>query len=145
MRVSGFACGRPRSTWFCSCSSHAAAVVGLRDGVFPVESVIRGPMDLLISYVLPTVAVIVFWKYKSATPGKMVFSAKIVDATDRRKAVVRPVDRALFCLRRFHASVGVGISLDRLRPKEAGVARQTGRHGRDPRVRMSGDFGDTCR
>ena len=41
---------------------------------------IRGPMDLLISYVLPTVAVIIFWRYKSATPGKMMVSAKIVDA-----------------------------------------------------------------
>ena len=41
---------------------------------------IRGPADLLINYGLPTVAVIVFWKCKSATPGKMVVSAKIVDA-----------------------------------------------------------------
>lgn len=41
---------------------------------------IRGPMDLLIGYVLPVAAVLVFWKYKSATPGKMLFSAKIVDA-----------------------------------------------------------------
>ena len=41
---------------------------------------IHGPMDFLISYVLPTVAVIVFWKYRSATPGKMIISARIVDA-----------------------------------------------------------------
>jgi uncharacterized RDD family membrane protein YckC len=44
----------------------------------PVGS--RGVMDFLIQYVIPTVVVIVFWKYKSATPGKMVVSAKIVDA-----------------------------------------------------------------
>ena len=44
------------------------------------QSVVRGPMDFLISWVFPAVAVVVFWKYKSATPGKMVFSAKIVDA-----------------------------------------------------------------
>ena len=41
---------------------------------------IRGPMDFLISYVLPTVAVFVLWKYKSATPGKMAVGATIVDA-----------------------------------------------------------------
>jgi uncharacterized RDD family membrane protein YckC len=41
---------------------------------------IHGPMELLISYVLPAVAAIVFWKYKSATPGKMIVSARIVDA-----------------------------------------------------------------
>jgi uncharacterized RDD family membrane protein YckC len=45
-----------------------------------VERVLHGPMGIMIQYVLPTVALIVFWKYKSATPGKMVFSMKIVDA-----------------------------------------------------------------
>jgi uncharacterized RDD family membrane protein YckC len=40
----------------------------------------RGPLDILISYVLPAVAAIVFWKYKSATPGKMVLSIRIIDA-----------------------------------------------------------------
>lgn len=44
------------------------------------EVLIHGPMDFLISYVLPAVAVIVFWKYRSATPGKMFFSARIIDA-----------------------------------------------------------------
>jgi len=48
---------------------------------FQSQSVIRGPMDFLISWVLPAVAVVVFWKCKSATPGKMLVSAKIVDAT----------------------------------------------------------------
>ena len=47
---------------------------------FQSQSVIRGPMDFLISWVFPAIAVVIFWKYKSATPGKMVFSAKIVDA-----------------------------------------------------------------
>ena len=36
--------------------------------------------NLLISYVLPALAIIIFWFYKSATPGKMAVSAKIVDA-----------------------------------------------------------------
>lgn len=47
---------------------------------FEPGPLVRGPMDFLISYVLPAVAVIVFWRYKSATPGKMIFSARIVDA-----------------------------------------------------------------
>ena len=42
---------------------------------------IRGPMDFLISYVLPTVAVFIFWRYKSATPGKMIIHARIADAS----------------------------------------------------------------
>jgi uncharacterized RDD family membrane protein YckC len=44
------------------------------------QSMIRGPMDFLIQWVLPTIAVIVFWKYGSATPGKMLLRLKIVDA-----------------------------------------------------------------
>lgn len=39
-----------------------------------------GPSDLLISWVAPAVAVIAFWLYKQATPGKMVFSLRVVDA-----------------------------------------------------------------
>ncbi len=50
--------------------------------------------NLLISYVFPALAIIIFWIYKSATPGKMAVSAKIVDARtgDRpsaRQCVIR--------------------------------------------------------
>ncbi|MDH3209523.1 MAG: RDD family protein [Burkholderiaceae bacterium] len=39
-----------------------------------------GVTDFLLSWVAPAVAVITFWLYKQATPGKMVLSAKVVDA-----------------------------------------------------------------
>jgi uncharacterized RDD family membrane protein YckC len=42
--------------------------------------VVAGPADFLISWVMPAVAVIAFWLYKQATPGKMVISARVVDA-----------------------------------------------------------------
>ncbi len=41
---------------------------------------IKGPMDFILSWVFPAVAVILFWVAKQATPGKMAISAKIVDA-----------------------------------------------------------------
>jgi len=41
---------------------------------------IAGPADFLLSWVAPSVAVIVFWMYKQATPGKMALSLRIVDA-----------------------------------------------------------------
>jgi uncharacterized RDD family membrane protein YckC len=44
-----------------------------------------GGMENLLSYVFPAIAVIVFWMYKSATPGKMVFGLKIVDAETGEK------------------------------------------------------------
>jgi uncharacterized RDD family membrane protein YckC len=39
-----------------------------------------GPMDILFTYVLPAVAIVVFWIARQATPGKMVLSLRIVDA-----------------------------------------------------------------
>ena len=42
---------------------------------------IAGPADFLISWVFPILAVVLFWVYKQATPGKMVISARVVDAT----------------------------------------------------------------
>lgn len=44
------------------------------------EQFVQGPMDFLLSWVFPAVAVILFWVAKQATPGKMAISAKIVDA-----------------------------------------------------------------
>lgn len=49
------------------------------------ESFSHGSLDLLLNYVLPAIAVIIFWIYKSATPGKMVFDLIIVDAKTGNK------------------------------------------------------------
>ena len=40
----------------------------------------KGPLDFLVSWVLPAVAIIAFWVARQATPGKMVIHARIVDA-----------------------------------------------------------------
>ena len=42
--------------------------------------IVHGPAEVLLSYVFPAVACIVFWRTKSSTPGKMIFGLKIVDA-----------------------------------------------------------------
>ena len=47
---------------------------------FVKTNFILGVGDFLLSYVLPAAAVLLFWLYKSATPGKMVIRASIVDA-----------------------------------------------------------------
>lgn len=41
---------------------------------------LTGPAGFLITYLLPAVAVIVFWSARNATPGKMAIGARIVDA-----------------------------------------------------------------
>lgn len=38
------------------------------------------PMELLIKIGIPAGAFLIFWRYRSATPGKMIFRARIVDA-----------------------------------------------------------------
>ena len=38
------------------------------------------PANIMVNGVLPAIAVIVFWIYRQATPGKMAIGAKIVDA-----------------------------------------------------------------
>lgn len=42
---------------------------------------LAGPVDFLMQVVFPAVAVILFWKFRGATPGKMLISARVVDAT----------------------------------------------------------------
>jgi len=38
------------------------------------------PTEFVVTWLLPALAVLVFWRYRSATPGKMVIHARIVDA-----------------------------------------------------------------
>ena len=49
-------------------------------GYWTREDAVTGPADFLISYVAPAIAVIAFWVARQATPGKMLISARIVDA-----------------------------------------------------------------
>jgi len=36
--------------------------------------------DFVLSYVVPAIAIVLFWMYREATPGKMLIGARIVDA-----------------------------------------------------------------
>lgn len=44
------------------------------------DEMIRGPADFVINWVLPAIAVVLFWIYRQATPGKIAIGARIVDA-----------------------------------------------------------------
>lgn len=67
----------------------------------PDKPFIAGPADFLISWVLPAVAVILFWIYKQATPGKMAVSARVVDA--RTGKSITPVQSIIRYLAYFVA------------------------------------------
>ncbi|QPR36657.1 RDD family protein [Delftia acidovorans] len=58
------------------------------------EKLLHGPADFVITWVLPAIAVVIFWIKKQATPGKMLIAARIVDAQtgadmSTRQAIIR--------------------------------------------------------
>lgn len=44
------------------------------------EQLMMGAWDFVFNYIFPALAVIIFWVYRSATPGKMLLKLRIVDA-----------------------------------------------------------------
>ncbi|HET7204179.1 MAG TPA: RDD family protein [Steroidobacteraceae bacterium] len=48
-------------------------------------ALIQGPADFVINWVLPAIAVVIFWLYRQATPGKIAIGARIVDAETGEK------------------------------------------------------------
>ncbi|HIE00734.1 MAG TPA: RDD family protein [Thiotrichaceae bacterium] len=53
------------------------------------DALVQGPAHFLISYLFPAIVIIMFWKYKQATPGKMAISAIIVDANTGEKPSIK--------------------------------------------------------
>lgn len=47
---------------------------------------VSGVLDFLLNYMAPGIIVILFWIYKSATPGKLILKMKIVDAETLHEA-----------------------------------------------------------
>ena len=43
------------------------------------DTTINGTVDFFVSWILPSMVIIAFWFYKSATPGKIALSLKIID------------------------------------------------------------------
>lgn len=61
-------------------------VIAIYGSSFLVDpSATTGLWYILLNYVFPIVAVILFWVYKSATPGKMVFDIIIIDVKTGQK------------------------------------------------------------
>lgn len=53
------------------------------------SSFVQGPVDFLLSWVAPAAAIVLFWIYRQATPGKIAIGAHIVDATTGGKPSTR--------------------------------------------------------
>ena len=48
-------------------------------GMLDIENTMAGPMGLVINYIFPALAIVAFWIYKAATPGKIVTGLTIID------------------------------------------------------------------
>jgi uncharacterized RDD family membrane protein YckC len=59
------------------CAPLATAIYG--KDYWLSQRFVHGPADILVNWVLPAVAVLLFWTYRQATPGKMAIRARIVD------------------------------------------------------------------
>ena len=90
------------------------AVYG-RDYFDMVEGkLVAGPVDLLIQYVFPAVAIIAFWLTRQATPGKMVIGARVVDSTTLGKlstgqAILRYIGYYISMIPLFLGMIWVGF------------------------------------
>lgn len=58
-------------------------------GYWQGTKIVHGPADVLFSWVLPALAILLFWHAKQATPGKLAIAAQIVDATTGGKPTTR--------------------------------------------------------
>ena len=86
-----------------------AAVYGLEHFTSHKQTLVAGPVDILISWVFPFIAVVLFWHYKRATPGKMVIGAQVVDVnTGEALSFGRCITRYLAAI---IASLPLGIGL----------------------------------
>jgi len=72
-------------------------------------SLVQGFWDLLLSYILPAIAVVIFWVYKSATPGKMATRLTIVDAKSGGKPTTAQFVIRYLCYYVALLPVGIGI------------------------------------
>ncbi|MBW2940144.1 RDD family protein [Zhongshania aquimaris] len=50
---------------------------------------VPGNVNVVVNYILPAIVVLVFWIYKSATPGKMILKLAIVDAKTGGKPTLK--------------------------------------------------------
>ena len=54
-------------------------------GIFTAKELCLDSRHFFISHIVPAVATVIFWRRLAATPGKMVISAKVVDAQTGQK------------------------------------------------------------
>ena len=70
----------PLLYWFYGPAYFAPMLDSLYGPASSAGAGLSGPVEFLLNWVFPAIAVIVFMIYRQATPGKMIIGARIVDA-----------------------------------------------------------------
>jgi len=70
---------------------------------------VHGAADFLLSWVAPAIASVVFWLTRQATPGKMLMSARVVDA--RTGGPLRPLQAIGRYLGYYVSTLPLGLGL----------------------------------
>ncbi|MBM7455674.1 putative RDD family membrane protein YckC [Oceanisphaera litoralis] len=73
------------------------------------DNLVEGFADLLLSWIFPLVAIIAFWIYRQATPGKMAIQARIVDAKTGQKPTLQQY--IVRYIGYFLASIPLGLGI----------------------------------
>lgn len=55
------------------------AVVGFDEYTSQTKGFFGGPAEVFLTWVVPIVTYVLFWKFKQGTPGKLLLSIKIID------------------------------------------------------------------
>ena len=83
-------------------------------GYWDVEAYTLGFWDTLLTYLFPAIAIVLFWLYRSATPGKMALRLSIVDSKtgekpSRGQFIVRYLGYYVSIIPLFLGLIWVGI------------------------------------
>jgi uncharacterized RDD family membrane protein YckC len=73
------------------------------------NALLQGTAGFLINWLLPAVAIVLFWVYRQATPGKMAINAQIVDA--RTGAKPKPSQLVIRYLGYYVSTIPLGLGL----------------------------------
>ena len=76
---------------------------------FEGTDIFAGFADFILSFVFPMIAVIIYWLYRQATPGKIAISAKIVDAKTGEKPSLQQYITRYFGYILAFLPLGLGI------------------------------------
>jgi len=109
------------------------------------SKLIQGPIDFLLSWVAPAVAVVLFWIARTGNSWKDGHRSARCRRENRRQTYKWTTDCQIPRLLRLRNSALPWPAMGGIRSAQTGLARQTGGHGRGPKEGWIGSPGEVQR